>query len=360
MQVAKHKPNLAWTQLLQSLFPRTIQELTDINLAAKDIRNLVPDNIIQDIMIAWSHINYRISTSQQDILDQYIWFNSHISVNNDVIFFESWCKLGINKVQHILKDGKFKTCTQMWVEYGQKVNFLDLYKVQKAIPKEWLKCIQNSIETSTQKSANQLLTDNVKCSNLVYNLVISRYFDDSINRSTWECDLNCKITDSNWEQQFEIIKKLTLSTKLRFFHYRVLHRYLITNVKLAQWNKGSLLCTFCEQFPETIMQLFVECIYVQKIWKAIIRWMYCFCFIEVEFTQYEIILNGYKGAFVQLVNTICLIIKYHIYVQKCLNRKLCFQEVIRSITKYKIIEQKSSRKLGIKAKMDNKWLMYDM
>ena len=72
------------------------------------------------------------------------------------------------------------------------------------------------------------------------------------------------------------------------------------------------------------MHLLVKCKHVQKIWKALAHWLDYFCFIKVEFAPAEIVFNDYNEAFPDLVNTICLITKYYIYVQKMLSQNAKF------------------------------------
>ena len=61
-----------------------------------------------------------------------------------------------------------------------------------------------------------------------------------------------------------------------------------------------------------------------------------------------------------MVNTIILIVKYYIYVQKCFGNVPQFEGVICNISKYKAIEFKISYELRNFDKINKKWCMYDM
>ena len=108
----------------------------------------------------------------------------------------------------------------------------------------------------------------------------------------------------------------------------------MTNVTLARYKEIDAKCTFCEELDETPVHLLYECKYTCKLWKAMGCWLDNFCFLNLELTPYIIIFNAYKEEFADLVNTIILTVKHYIYAQRCLNKKLNFVEVIKTIEKY--------------------------
>ena len=80
-----------------------------------------------------------------------------------------------------------------------------------------------------------------------------------------------------------------------------------------------------------------------------------FCALQTNLSPEIILFNGYKGPYPEMVNTIILIVKYYVYVQRCLKEKLNFLGVIKSIEKYKKIEEIAAKKLGKLGKHNRKW-----
>ena len=168
--------------------------------------------------------------------------------------------------------------------------------------------------------------------------------DLSTNRIKWEAELSYEFEENTWKEMYKKVMKLTLSTKLRFFQYRIINRHLFTNVRLVKWDtKVSHLCTFCQNSPETILHIFVHCKVVIKFWGLLFKWLYHFCFIPIKIEPQAIIFNNYKTAFSDLINSIVLITKHYIYVQRCLGKELKFIELIQKISFYKKIEHLAAR-----------------
>ena len=244
---------------------------------------------------------------------------------------------------------------------GNKVNFLEYLSIIKSVPKEWLKVIKHKINTEISGTGKQLVQNNMKCTKKVYwYLIEKKQSRVAPMRLKWEEMLNLEITDDMWNQSYVKTMCLTNSTKLRFFQYRLINGYILTNVRVSKWDpQVDPKCTFCHQQDETLLHLFVECVKVNHILKLLKRWLYHFCFIQFDLEAYVIIFNAYKDAFPNLVNTIILIAKYYIFVQKVKSDELSFQALICSISKYKRIEEIIAIRSGKLNKHRKKWKMYE-
>ena len=157
------------------------------------------------------------------------------------------------------------------------------------------------------------------------------------------------------------VRKLTLSTKLRYFQYRVQNRYLTTNTLLIKWGVvTSDKCYYCEVEKETIVHLLVKCKVVKSFWEKLQRWLDYICALSLDVQDVPaLIFNTYKGPFADMVNTIILITKYHVFANRCQGKKLNFIELIASISKFKRIEEVVAGKINKTEKHDHKWCMYD-
>ena len=82
----------------------------------------------------------------------------------------------------------------------------------------------------------------------------------------WKEKLKIEIDCTDLKKFISNITRITISTKLRSFQYRLLLHALITNVQLYWYKiKQNSNCTQCNKTPETIVHMFYECEYTQKL-----------------------------------------------------------------------------------------------
>ena len=93
-------------------------------------------------------------------------------------------------------------------------------------------------------------------------------------------------------EAFSLIMKTTLSTKHREFQYRLIHRILVTNVKLKMWKlRDSDLCSFCNEHTETTTHLMWDCTHIQELWLKLFNWIKNETSQNIRFTKKEVLLG---------------------------------------------------------------------
>ena len=337
------------------------QHVFECNLSPKDTTKLKCKNVFKSILNAWCIYNFYQPTSRNQVLDQVIWYNSHIRINGKIIF---WKKLYVKDIVYfkdLLSNNEMLSFEELQIKTNGALNFLEYICLKKAIPKEWFMIVKKNIEAEIELSGVQKLQNVVKCTKLVYTDLRDRIKIQSSAMIKWEQAVDHEFTPLEWEQLYIKVNRLTLSTKLRYFQFRLINRYIFTNKSVAVWNKDQTeLCTFCHQLPETVMHLFFDCKMVQSFWLALKKWLYHFCFLTLEIDKYVIIFNAYKDSFPDLVNSLILIGKYHIYIQKWLNEKPRFTKFISEVVKYKNVELATASRIQKTKKIEYKWSLFDM
>ena len=206
--------------------------------------------------------------------------------------------------------------------------------IQAACPAVWKRCL--TVKGSENLTSYQKIEKNRRgATKLIYwELTNSKKRLDDKYRGKWEEILQCEINDKAWEGCYNNISKLTLSTKLRSFQYRLVNLALITNIDLYKWKiKNTDSCTFCQLERETYLHLFVKCKEVRKkMWVPLRRWLDYYCYLELPDLADEIMLNNYKGPYGLLVNTIVLITKQYIYAKRCLQQALVSRGCVNNFT----------------------------
>ena len=109
-----------------------------------------------------------------------------------------------------------------------------------------------------------ILKDKRGCKFLCY-LLASFKEPKSIIR--WESKLNVYFLRDDWKMFYLIPFNCTIDTKLRWFQYRILNRFLTTNSFMCKIGQRiDNVCTFCKKEAEAIEHPFVECKVVTNIW----------------------------------------------------------------------------------------------
>lgn len=205
------------------------------------------------------------------------------------------------------------------------------------------------------------MTQKGKITKIIYNHMRGKSaLDNSILRILWNNDLKLTLQQKQFEKIFIMYKKITTSTKLRYFQYRILVRALVLNIHVSKWNKEvSQLCSFCDEYNETTIHLFVECTHVKKIWRAMKKWCKYIYQIDISLTPSDIILNNFKGPHKELINIMILIIKFYVYRARVQREPLKFTNVITEINKIRNIEKTIAVMQNRLNAFQYKWVQYN-
>ena len=267
----------------------------------------------------------------------------------------------VKTIQDIVINNRFLNYDEFVQKFENiRLNFLEYQSLVAAIPKEWIRLLK--IESMPHQSMENKLQKTTKISKTIYDdcsIKLTRL--DTKYRHRWEELLNLEVSDKVWDNITTTTNKLTNSTKLRAFQYRLQNFALVVNIHLHKWKlQENDLCSFCKEQQETYLHLFVKCKYVQsKIWKPLRNWLYYFCNTQFDINPEEIIFNRFKESNAGMVNTIILITKQFIYAKRCLGKELTFLELAQSIAQTRKIEEFIARKNNKLKIHVNKWQLYD-
>lgn len=311
-----------WVHVVQTQFGIDKGMIPRLNLKNSDAGR-IKHRFFASVCAAWADQNFQEPEYCNDIFAQIVYHNSYIKINGSVFFDDSLYKAGIYKIIHLfnLDYGRFYTYEEFVQDYGNIVSFLWFYQIISAIPIVW-KCtlLQNSpsIEAEVPPWCDRFFGTKIKITRFSYMALRDR-LPNKIDTLVmiWNNDLKTKLTSKEMKRLFCSINRLSLSTKLRYFQYRVLSKASTTNVHVSKYHEDVTdCCTFCAEKPETIVHMLFECRYVQKLLKALKKWLGHFHNVKVVFTVDTCILNNYKLQKSALVNTLLLVLKFYIYRTK--------------------------------------------
>ena len=271
-----------WSYFTYYTLPLPLDIIMNTNIKPIDLKLLYKNNesIWLDIWEAWAKYKFHHVDSSccSEILNQVIWFNSQIKVNNKCIYWKNWYDLGICYVMDLvnLSLGRLYTFEELKITFGLNiVNMLQYNQLISAIPKEWKKGIKNSINC-VETVYNDCRVQNLfkkSAAKKIYWEILYRIKVDDVHKNKWERMLNTVIDSTSWESYCIKPFILTQCSKLRYFQHRVINNKIMTNSIRSRWDKTvDPLCYFCGKKLETMIHLFWECDYVQKLYKSFFKW----------------------------------------------------------------------------------------
>ena len=327
---------------------------------AKNINNM----FWKEVLVAWCKIQRKhIPNTVEDILRSCIWENDVFKTMKKSINLKTWCKAGIyyvNDLVHI--EGRFMTLRELKDTYGLRSNFLEYYRVLSTIKNALRQLVGPNVDIFRTHNPfipfhlSLILKDKRGCKSLC-SLLASFREPKSINR--WEFKLNVNFSRGDWKMYYLIPFNCTMDTKLRWFQYRILNRFLTTNSFMCKIGQRiDNICTFCKKEAETIEHLFVECKEVTNIWSKLQNWIQIKLGIPVVLSKSHILFGIDLKKCNSAINLILLLTKFYIYRTRCQGSTLSFLSLQREIESYYTLEKYILLKSLSWSNFKNKWQMW--
>ena len=251
------------------------------NLNKKDITSAakVSNGFVREILTIWSDINYEDNiASEKRFLDQSLWYNSLIRIDNRPIFYKEWFIKGITKVKHLKNDSNnFLSLNELRTKYNLNACPLKYYGLLSALKHTWNMHKSNFVDNSPEYenfSTKLLTTQSV--TRLVYSKLIAvKSIAPTQSQQKWmkDCEIN-NAEDIKWRETYQLASKCTKSTKLKEFQFKFLHRKISTNDFLFKIRiKDDFKCSFCLEEPEKLLHLFWKCPKTASFWIDLTSWL---------------------------------------------------------------------------------------
>ena len=332
------------------------------NLARKDVKILdIKSTFLHELIELWSDLNFKESfASRAEFGAESIWNNSMIRIAGKTIFYKHWFEAGVHNINDLLtSDSKLMTYSCFRNKWCPNVSFLEYYGVASAI-----RCAFKTLKLRLPDDPNPkyvlaLLNSSKKPSQLAYQI----YRDKKCtcpekSQAKWLRD--CESEDAlnfNWRSIYLLPRKCTLSTKLRNFQFKFLHRRIATNSFLFKIKFSDTdLCCFCQNAQETLIHLFWDCPVTNVFWKNIQNFLISVNLIQTSRVLRKTVCLGLdeeKGEI--LVNHCLLLARYYIFSCKFNNTKPLILEYLYQIKSNLQLEKQISVTIGMQKAFEKKW-----
>ena len=319
------------------------------NLKPKHVEKLIPDSFWKCVMLAWSSFNFCTPSTYQEVTAQVIWYNSHILIEGNPYMCKQLHDAGMVRMDDLIKDnGELMNAHELAVQYPTTVSWMEYQRLISTLPKSWIRIIQQKTEFSTlYVQPYQRLKRIKKPTSHIYRELISRpsVYLDAFHRWSASEDFSC--LSNTFRKNFLDVNKLTVSTKLRDFQFRLLHKRIPSNKEFFRWKiKRQPKCYRCDEL-DCIEHLLYHCRVIEPIWFQLILFIsYIFEGEKFTFNFTEILLNKVHHRVTHISNFFVLIMKQLIYRKKCLNEKISFYDFLKEVQRIYDIELNIARTKG--------------
>ena len=334
----------------QQLNPVLKERIFRCNLREDDIKTEFKPSFWRDVLVAWSKLSFQQSNqiiTKDQILAQSIWYNSHIRIDNKVIFFKKAFEKGLSKLFDLITDN-YELMTHKDVMAKFDLTVMQTNSLLQAIPKTWKNVLSDSnFQTFPTESKFDQMVNKGKIIKAAYQELISKedlLFPKYIRM---QATLQTELSYTGYLKLFRNIKVITNYVKLRSFQYRMLCNAIVTNTLLYKWKiVESENCSFCKNEPETIQHLFYQCEKIKSIWFNIQE--YCVELINdpIKLNVENVILNTVHPQVSHVYNFVILAVKCKIYTARCMKQSITLEECVAFVNNCRRVEKYNAVKNG--------------
>ena len=293
------------------------------NLAKK-----ITNGFWSDVVQSWSILlkNLHIQNNA-DPLNEPLWCN--LKLSKAETYFPKWFQKGIILIADLFgTDGQLLSQRDLERFYSIKTNFLEYHRITSAV-KLYLKKFKfdpKTLHRPVYPNQVKILRNSEKGSQDFYKCL--NYQGVNIENSPlryWKNVFDLSASENTWRYIFKICYKTVKDNDLIWFQIRVLYKILGTNDYLLKINNhDSGMCNFCNDHPESIVHLFVQCRMVKQFWNNLQARVKLVVQIELSLNPECIILGSQTTNYFNIpINTIYLAAKKYIFnssrTKKCLS-----------------------------------------
>ena len=229
------------------------------------------------------------------ILQTILWNNRLIRIDGKVVFFKALAEKGILRIGDLISEHNelITKCNLRELDFSP-LDFFRLVSVINALPNKWR---------------------------------------DSLRR----------------KEIYGLPHRVTSDTKLREFQFKLLNRYLVTNVFLKKIGVlPSPACSLCGKENESLEHILISCNYAREFWAEVIKWLHNLK-VNINNLNNREILFGMSNCEDEIfVNHVLMTAKQYLYSCRCKNKSPLIKVFNARIRKIEILElevAKSKNKL---------------
>ena len=283
----------------------------------------VQDPFLQEILEIWSEVNFddKIKTEQQ-FLEQHVWHNSLIRIENKPVFYKHLFLRGITKVTQFMMDSRsFLPLADFISTYNIRIQPIKYFGLISALRHHYNTnfLVKEPSSTDTPDTFSETFIKNDKANRVVYQkLLSSKSTVPFKSQEKWNDNIKSdERCFADWTSAYCLAARCTKSTKLVNFQFRFLHRILPTNLFLTKIDiKQDPNCSFCTNHPESLIHIFWNCTIVATFWENLTEKLKQVNLMSIDYSKHTAIYLGLRpdtSKFSLQLNFCFLLARYYIW-----------------------------------------------
>ena len=241
------------------------------NLSQAKLNTFINDAFWLETIKAWQKVNSGVKVSTRTILNESLWFNQAISLDNHPsVPKQKMISRGVLRVKDLCDAReRVMSCGELQRKY-KFGNFLMWHTVLQALPGNWKRMIaagRSGTDEEPEIDIYETIQRKRKIAGWAYSLMLKES-DISIPekaQNKWEGEL--RVERESWNDVFKSVYELTNDFKLRWLQLRILHRILATNKMLFIFHiRDDGKCDRCSDPSENILHIFWDCPSSNEFW----------------------------------------------------------------------------------------------
>ena len=310
-----------------------------------------------------------ITDDINEILQIVLWNNKHIRIDGKPVFYKTLAEKGILRIGDLISENNelITKCSLRELNLTPLDQFR-LISVLNALPSQWRDSL-NGPSCSVKKAFNleeqivfRLNGQNTSISKAVSKTIYKELRNRVITvPSAQEKYRSSFINDTlDWPEIYSLPHRVTSDTKMPEFQFKLLNKYLVTNVFLYKIGVvSSPVCSFCGKENESLEHILINCNYTKEFWAEVIKWLRSLKVNINNLNNKEIMLGMPNCEDELFVNHVLLIAKQYLY--SCRWRKTfpifkVFTSRLRKIQNFELAIAESKNKLSLHTV---KWAKFD-
>ena len=277
--------------------------------------------------------------------DLVLFNNNDILVGGRPVYVHEWFKRGVVFINDLLNDnGKFLTFKEFSDKYGCKTNFLQYYQVISAIPNRLLTKAKDNVTLNKLffTSGEEIFKFNNDVeihlgkarSKDFYKLLNNKtHMGNHTGPTRWSTSLS--LNDDAWSNIFKSLKNVCKENKLREFHFKFIHRIIVTKRELLKFGiKNDEECLYCGQ-NDSIDHTFIECTFTKIFVSNVVPWFNstnaCLITPTIEEILFGVFSNSYDKKITRKFNYTILLMRHYLLSNKQNEKSISLKEFIRKV-----------------------------
>ena len=317
------------------------------------------------MLIDWGKWTER-TLSSENILDQHLFFNAHITKRNgESPFFQSLLNKNICQIKDIVFGSRLMNFNEIQTSknltHNEVMHFLSLCS-----------CMHNNMKTLI-RAGNHMLSLTRKedfleklvreSSKSIYKKMLSNFEEVPNSERKIKNEFNLDLSQSDFEKIYTLPFSCSIESKLRSFQFKINHYYYFTNQKLHRIKiKDDPNCTFCKTTPETIKHLFVECPKVKPLWVYIESCLRSILPLPVEqLTIFQKLMGIYtevENNDFDIVNHLIITTNYYIHLTRIQESQPRLGDLKRKLLDTEYLERQIAINKGKLERHERKWTIF--